>query len=170
MKKVMIAMGLCALGLAGCGGDGDSQEKANGFCRVIAGNGATVTATPAATASFTNPNNAFDGSLSSYTALKTTAGTGTSSIQGTLGSGSEPAGETAGIYYVGTINSSLQITITTYLKGVQQDTGIATNSVSNDNKQFYGLPTTKAFDSIKATLALNNDAPELDIYELCVAN
>lgn len=174
--KTSLCVLLCSQ-LAACGGGGGSGgdggigsgRDASGLCRGIGGGSSTVSTSPAVNASFTDAAKIFDGDVGSFGALNTIGGTGNSSMQGTTQSGVVvPQGAIAGVLIKGTLTSNINVTVTTYLAGVPQDTGPAVTTISSDEFEFLGIRTNQQFDSIKVAFNLTNDSSSLPIYELCI--
>lgn len=154
--------------LSGCGGGGGGSV-AQGLCRAIAGGNASLTTSPALTASFENAAAIFDGDLASFGVLNTVGGTGTSSMEGTVQPGTiVPGGVVAGVLFAGSLSTNLAVTVTTFLDGEEQDSGPATTTISRDSMNFFGIQTTNNFNSLMVTFTLVSDASSLDIHELCV--
>lgn len=111
----------------------------------------------------------FDADLGTFGVLNTIGGTGTSSMQGTVQTGTiVPGGVVAGVLFAGALSTNLAVSITTFLDGEQQESGPAVTTVSRDSESFFGLRTTLAFNSLRVTFTLVDDASSLDIHELCV--
>lgn len=161
---------------AACGGGGGDAGGgvSNQYCHTVAspGSGATCSNTCVGIA---NPGAAFDGSFAS--AAEMPAGT-EATFSGTATT--QPGGSVAGVYFVfPAVGEGISVTITTYLNGVQQETAgpatrAGTSSVCPDmdcsftqGPSFVGLTTTKAYDTIAATIS-NTGAGGLRISELCV--
>ncbi|HZP13442.1 MAG TPA: hypothetical protein VFB36_13565 [Nevskiaceae bacterium] len=168
--KRQILIGCCVALLAGCGGNDGPGDS--GLCQPIGGGGGTVTTSPGTGASFSNADKVFDGDLNSSGSVSG-LGLGNSSIQGTAQSGVVVAqGLVAGILIDRDAQSfdNLHLTITTFLDGVQADTGLAVSTSSRDGFGFFGIMTTQPYDAIRATFTTGQNAGSVTLYELCVAD
>ncbi len=181
-KIAVIAASLGAAAvLSACGGNEKgnaplAQPPGASLCRAIGGGGYTVVYSAAMGAQFSQPNNVFDADFTTFTVLDTPNGTGTSSIRGVQQPGLlEPAGEVAGVLLSSpAMIAATEITISTYMDSTQQDSAAAgVTTMAGDAKTtgvnyFYGLKTTKPFNSIQVSLALKNDPVQVNLFELCV--
>lgn len=174
--RFVAVLGVTLLG--GCsGGGGGSSGQANSFCRAIARPNSSVICNGCS--GLSNSPAVFDGNLDTFAAL---AGGGHASIEGN--NSPQPAGEVAGVYFnrPASDSNSYTLTITTFLNGTQQETGVApcqllagSNSCGGyqfsgsdgGGPWFVGLPTTKAFDAIQAAFTTTG-TQSVNINELCV--
>lgn len=168
LATVSVALSACS----GGGGDEGSYGPGGlyippGICRPIADVGATI-GTTATGASVNDALLAFDGDLGTVAEVEALAPAGPVSIRGTLGTGLEPGGEAAGILFSNSLlnaNNNMQVTITTYLDGVPQETGPAVHTVSGE-MTFFGINTLLDFDSIEASFPVGESG--MQFHELCV--
>lgn len=169
----MLGTAMC-ISLAACGGGGN-----DGVCRAIGGV-ATASATTGST--FGDASRAADGDLGSYATLQPSAvGLGGGSIRATAGQ--QGTGDFAGVLLSRSPSGrTTQITITTYLAGVQQDSNTAGTDLggntgttcpgicveSGANQIFFGIQTSRSYDAIEATLQVSGGAASaVEIRELC---
>ena len=160
------------LALSSCGGDD------GGICQPLGGG---ISATASVGSSFSNAPLAADRDLNSFATLQpATAGSGSGTFRAT--SGNQAANGFAGVLLGGTpAGQSTQITITTYLDGVQQDSNTAGTNLGGNSGSicsgicaenggdsiFFGIAVSRAYDAIEATLQVNGGSSAVRIVELC---
>lgn len=150
------------------------------ICSVLGGGSSTITSTvtPAVTADAVGAS--FDGDLGTFATFKV-LGVGNISIRGTAQTGTvSPGSGLAGVVVTspGT-NDTINVTITTYLNGVQQQSGAAGlqtigvsqicagTCLSRGDQTFFGIPTSAPFDSIAATMTALSVSGVVEVRELC---
>lgn len=180
-ETFLIGAGVATLLLAGCkGGGGDDGPP---FCQAIGGGGAVATETCDANCNQENIGASVDANFRSYATIGVSVQShGT--LRGTAQDGLVFSGP-AGVYVhkPPLVNGgSFDITITTYLDGVPQETQLAYNeSVGTDNtfcnycgedgaNNFYGIPTNLPFDAIEMsyTQSAGTQYREIRVFEFCV--
>lgn len=172
-----LLMGTALLG--SCKFHSGDDGRSGVSCQAFGGGNAIVQASPSTGGSVSDAPRAFDGDLSSYASYTPAGGSGTLTIRGTAQAGIvRPAQEIAGVLLTLQSAQSLQVNITTYLGGVQQDTGVvyaragvsdscSANCSRSGQDSFTGLSTTKPYDAIEATIAVSGIAGSLPVRELC---
>lgn len=175
VTKMLLKTGFAALSilLASCSGQDDSF----GCESLPAGSSVRGTAAPTCIACVVlDPESAIDRNTDSYAWLSVGGSTPNQSagVSGHLPSGlTLPAGAQVGALVMpeGT-PAGAQFVVTTFLGGVQQETGTVASSAavaSNGSKASYFLATTKAFDEVQFTV----ERPGVPggfgtrVYELC---
>jgi len=177
MSKQTVARVACLstlLGLSACGG-GDGTS---GICQALGVGNSTVNSFVAA-GTIDNTPAAFDGSLSSFARYTDSTGNGSARFDGRAQSGViASAGQAAGVLLTTPpASTTLQISISTKLNGVVQETGTAgfqggTTQVCSacaeqGGNSFFGITTTRDYNGIEVTLQLNGLPVTLDVRELC---
>jgi hypothetical protein len=184
------ALLMSALLLAACGGsddgsDGGSSGSDNGLCHTISQSLVTATANTGST--LDDPAAAIDQNFGTFATLTPAVANGGATIR-TAAASTQSAGSAAGIDFTTPTAGSFTFTVTTYAGNVQQEAvqlgpqnyalGAGSQNCSttgngdclnNSNGQsFFGLITTKPYDSFSVALSVSASTSPVQLRELCV--
>jgi hypothetical protein len=171
--------------LAACSSGGEPPAVLGGICQAVpqslVSSGANIGSTLA------NADQAVDDNFSSYATLTPSMTDGGGRIR-SAAAVQQAAGSIAGTAFSLPASGSFTVTVTTYLGGVQQETGaagpdvygssngvqgncgspgICTNN-SSIGTSFFGLHTTKPYDSIQVAFSIIGTTTPVQIKEICV--
>jgi hypothetical protein len=175
LKCAHVACVATLFALNACGGGGD---ELGGICSALGGGNSSINSMVTA-GTIENTPAAFDGSLSSIARYTDSTGNGSARFDAQAQSGViAAAGQAAGVLLTNPpSNTSLQISISTKLNGVVQETGtagfqtgesqICPVCIEQAGSTFFGIQTNQAYNGIEVTLKVNGLPVALEVRELC---